>query len=288
MALGAGVVEAAGRGGLRRLVLTAGDGARVELYRHGAHVTSWVPAGGDERLFVSAHSEFRPGAAIRGGVPVIFPQFGPGPLPKHGFARTAEWEVADAGLGDDGTARARLVLRDDAATRAVWPAAFATELTVEVRGQSLAVSLGVHNPGARPLAFTAALHSYLRVSDLAAAAVEGLRGVRYRDQAAGGRDAVDDAHALHFAGEVARLYLAPPRALRLRDGAGARTLAIQADGFPDAVVWNPGADKAQALADLGGEEYRRMVCVEAAAAGEPVEVAPGARWTGAQRLTVGA
>ncbi|CAA9312844.1 MAG: Aldose 1-epimerase, partial [uncultured Gemmatimonadaceae bacterium] len=192
------VAESVGRGGLRRLVLTAADGARAEVYRHGAHVTSWVPAGGDERLFVSAHSEFRAGAAIRGGVPVIFPQFGPGALPRHGFARTADWEVVDAGVGEGGTARARLLLRDDAATRAVWPAAFTAELTVEVGGPSLAISLGVHNRGARPLAFTAALHSYLRVSDLAAAAVEGLRGARYRDQAAGGREAVDDAPALGF------------------------------------------------------------------------------------------
>src|SRR5688572_25010680 len=84
-----------GAGGLPKIVVEAPDGARAELYLHGAHVTSWRPAGaGGERLFLSAASEFRTDAAIRGGVPVIFPQFaGRGPLPKHGFARTAEWTL---------------------------------------------------------------------------------------------------------------------------------------------------------------------------------------------------
>ncbi|CAA9317002.1 MAG: hypothetical protein AVDCRST_MAG11-1811 [uncultured Gemmatimonadaceae bacterium] len=281
-----GAAESPGRGGLRRLVLTAADGARAEVYQHGAHVTSWVPAGGDEQLFVSSRSEYRAGAAIRGGVPVIFPQFGPGPLSRHGFARTAHWEVAAAGAGEGGSARATLALRDSPATRALWPAAFDAELTVEVGGRWLAITFGVRNTGTDPLRFTAALHSYLAVGDLAGAAVGGLRGVRYRDQAAGGRETVDDAPAVRFAGEVDRLYLAPPAELRLRDeGTPPRTVAIRGEGFPDAVVWNPGADKAHALPDLG-DEYRRMVCVEAAAAGDAVVVAPGARWRGTQRLTL--
>ena len=284
MSATAGVTEAA-HGGLRRLVLTAADGARAEVYQQGAHLTSWVPAGGGEQLFVSARSEYRAGAAIRGGVPVIFPQFGPGPLPRHGFARTALWQVASTGAAEGGAARATLVLRDSPATRALWPAAFAAELTVEVGGRWVAITLGVQNAGANPFRFTAALHTYFAVTDVAGAAVEGLHGARYRDQAAGGGEAVDGAAAVRFAGEVDRLYLAPPPELRLRDaGPPRRTVAIRAEGFPDAVVWNPGAEKARALADLG-DEYRRMVCVEAAAAGDAVVVAPGGRWRGTQRLT---
>jgi glucose-6-phosphate 1-epimerase len=278
-----------GRGGLAALRLRAGDGARAELYLHGAHVTSWAPAGAGEQLFLSARSAFEAGTAIRGGIPVIFPQFGPGPLPKHGFARTAAWELA--GSGDDaagGGAHATLALGDSPATRALWPAAFAAELRVEVAGRTLAVSLSVENRGAAPIAFTGALHSYFRVEDAARATVEGLSGVRYRDQAAGGGEAVDAADALAFTGEVDRVYIDPPADLRLRDGgaAGARALAIHAAGFPDAVVWNPWADKARQLPDLADAEYREMVCVEAAAAAEPVVVAPDGRWTGTQRVTL--
>ena len=82
-----------GNGNMPKMVLSTADGARAEIYLHGAHLTSWVPAGGSEALFLSPKAEFVQGSAIRGGVPVIFPQFSDlGPLPKHGFARTLDWE----------------------------------------------------------------------------------------------------------------------------------------------------------------------------------------------------
>ena len=68
-----------------KLTLPCGDSLRVAL--HGAHVLSWVSQG-RERLYLSPHSVMDAHAAIRGGVPVCFPQFNQrGPLPKHGFAR---------------------------------------------------------------------------------------------------------------------------------------------------------------------------------------------------------
>lgn len=277
-----------GRGEMDTLVLTAADGAHAELYLAGAHLTSWVPAGAAEQLFVSARSAYTPGTAIRGGVPVIFPQFGPGPIPRHGFARTSTWEVAAAGESPTGAARATLALRDSETTRRVWPFAFEAQLGVELLGQTITVSLGIGNPGPAPLTFTAALHTYVAVADIARATVEGLAGVPYRDQTRGNASVVDEAPGLTFEREVDRLYVRTPRELRLHDGRGpdARVVAIHADGFPDAVVWNPWAEKARALDDLADDEYQRFVCIEAAAAAEPVVVALGARWTGAQRLTL--
>src|SRR5258705_11634652 len=96
----------AGVGGLPLVKLRAADGATADVYLHGAHVTSWRPTPGDEeRLFLSARSEFRPGTAIRGGIPVIFPQFAAeGPLVRHGFARTSEWRLDDVPEVDTGEA----------------------------------------------------------------------------------------------------------------------------------------------------------------------------------------
>jgi glucose-6-phosphate 1-epimerase len=282
-------VRPAERHGLPALLLTADDGARAEVHLDGAHVASWVPAGGDEQLFMSERAVYRAGSSLRGGIPVIFPQFGPGPLPKHGFARTSRWEPgADAAAGS-GAARATLVLRDSDATRAVWPFPFELALTVEVGGRSLAVSLHVLNAGADAFAFTAALHSYLRVTEIDDVALHGLAGVRYRDQAADGRETVDDAPSLVVLGEVDRLYVSPPAELRLRDGRepGARTVTITTTGFPDVVVWNPGPVKARELGDLGEGDHHRMLCVEAAAAAVPVALPAGERWSGTQTLVAG-
>ena len=63
--------------------------AEATVYLQGAHLAEWKPAGQEPVLFLSARSQYVPGKAIRGGVPVIFPWFGPrhdGKAgPQHGF-----------------------------------------------------------------------------------------------------------------------------------------------------------------------------------------------------------
>ncbi|GJG85757.1 D-hexose-6-phosphate mutarotase [Gemmatimonadetes bacterium T265] len=282
------------------LVLTATDGAHATVLPYGAHVVGWTPApatpgGGDERLFVSARAEYRAGAAVRGGVPVIFPQFGdrvagPGPSIRHGFARTRPWRVVRAAHASDGTAEAVLALADadlDAETRARWPHPFRAELTVRVAGAALALTLEVENTGVAPLPFTAALHTYLRVGDAARARVRGLEAAAGSDTAAGGAPLAPAGAPLGFGGEVDHLYVHVPGPVTLDDPALGRATRVDQTGFRDVVVWNPGPVRGASLADLEPDGWRRFVCVEAAAAGEPVVVAPGGRWAGAQRLTSG-
>jgi glucose-6-phosphate 1-epimerase len=260
------------------LELDSADGARARICGHGAQLCSWTPARGGERLYLSGHAVFGPGAAIRGGVPVIFPQFaGEGPLPKHGFARTAAWRLESAQQGG-----ARFRLADTEATRALWPHAFEAELSVALEAQTLRVSLAVENRGGDAFSFTAALHTYLRVDDIAQVELLGLQGLRYRDTASGGREARETAGRLRIEGEVDRIYFDAPPLLELREPG--RRLRIESQGFADAVVWNPGAVKGAALADLDPDGYRRFVCVEAAAIGRPLQLAPGQRWTGTQTL----
>ena len=280
-----------GPGGLPAVELSLPNGARAMVCLHGAHVISYVPrAGADDALYLSPRSDFRPGVAIRGGVPVIFPQFSDrGPLPKHGFARTLEWELEDSWTDSMGeSAGVHLLLRDTPGTRGLWPHPF--ELLYTVTLSRSALDLGVHlaNKGEAALRFTGALHTYLRVADVRRTVVEGLQGVRYIEQTAGRTVEVDDDDAVAFPGEVDRIYLDVPRVLRVVDrtpGAG-RTIQVESKRFPDAVVWNPGPTKAASLADLGADEYPRLVCVEAACAARPVELEGGALWTGAQRLSV--
>ncbi|WP_293370450.1 D-hexose-6-phosphate mutarotase [Nevskia sp.] len=259
------------------------DGARMTVHRHGAHVTSWTPVDGRERLFLSGRSDYRPTAAIRGGIPVIFPQFAAeGPLPKHGFARTARWSQVDAAAVDGGAFVVRFRLVDDAATRALWPQAFAAELRVLFGGTRLAVSLSVLNSGDSAFAFTAALHSYLAVEAVDTVRVLGLDRLRYRDTAGGGVEHVESAEEVAIIGEVDRIYFDAPQELLMREPTG--DLRIQQSGFSDTVVWNPGPAKAALLADLDPGGWQRFLCIEAAAVGRPVRLQPGERWVGTQTL----
>ena len=262
-------------------VLPGGDSLRVLL--HGAQVVSWV-AGGRERLFLSSRSKFDGRAAIRGGVPVCFPQFNQrGPLPKHGFARNLLWQLTREPelLGEH--ARVSLRLTDSATTRALWPQGFEANLTLDLQPGQLQLSLAVTNTDAAPLAFTGALHTYLAVDDIAQVQLQGLQGQTEWD-------ALTDQHrpaasTLRFAGEFDRVYEAAPEPLRLQDGSSALWIA-QSASWAQTVVWNPGAEKGAALADMPPDGYQHMLCVEAAQVMQPITLAPGASWLGWQRLRV--
>lgn len=281
------IAIAPGAGDLPKLTLVAPDGARAEIYLYGAHVTSWVPAGGQERLFLSRKSAFRAGAPIRGGIPVVFPQFGGGgPLPLHGLVRLMPWELASADVVGKG-ATATLRVRDTEESRRQWPHSFEAELTVTIGGNKFEVTLAVTNTGAETFAFTSAFHTYLAIADLTSTCVKGLDGLRYRDAAAGGVEVQETSPQIDFTGEVNRIYFDAPVEAHMIEADRtrlARRTVIRKAGFNDTVVWNPAAAKSATMADLEPNDYERFVCVEAAIVGAPAHLAPGIRWEGTQTI----
>ena len=274
----------AGQAPARAIAARAADGARVEVHCNGAHVTSWRPAPGtNERLFLSAKSSLADGASIRGGIPVIFPQFSlEGPLPRHGFARNSRWTHDDTRYVD-GDAILSFSLTDSPATRAIWPASFRATLTARIGGQHLATTLTIENTGREPFHFAAALHTYLHVDDVQLTDIVGLNGSRYRVSSAPRTLVTDTEEVLRIRGEVDRVYVDAPDRLTVREPH--RQLVVATTNFPEVVVWNPGVEKAAALVDMepGGE--RRMLCVEAAVVQSPVTLDALQRWSGTQTLT---
>lgn len=266
------------------LSLAQGDAVRITL--QGAQVLSWV-SGGEERMFLSPQAAHDGKTAIRGGIPVCFPQFNQrGPLVKHGFARTMPW-VADAAqpLGADGV-QLTLRLSDTEATRAVWPHAFEATLTVQLRPGQLRVALAVHNRGPQVLPFTAALHSYLRVPHGAPAQLWGLQGIRYWDAAAPVPDTFCvQSGAVALGAEVDRVYPRAAGALELRSGDRPWLRIAQDSAWLQTVVWNPGPLLCATLGDMQADSWRHMLCVEAASIDEPVTIAPGQHWQAAQQFT---
>jgi glucose-6-phosphate 1-epimerase len=269
---------------VEKVEIVAADGARADAYPHGAHVTSWRPASGEERLFLSEKAVFEPGVAIRGGVPVIFPQFASlGPLPKHGFARIVDWEIVRAGRATSGRGEATFNLTSSPRTRAWWAHDFEATIVVTIGGMSITVALSVLNTDAAAFSFTAALHTYLLVDDVREVAISGLEGAPYRDAAGGNVDATQSVAELRPSGELDRIYFDLQRPIDVRDRT--RRTRLSMTGFRDAVIWNPGDKLAATLADLWPEGWIRMLCVEAAVIGAPVSLAPGERWTGQQTIT---
>lgn len=266
---------------------------------HGGHLLSWV-ADGAEQLYLSPRSAFDGERAIRGGVPVCFPQFNQrGPLPKHGFARHRRWALVepapkkaiDAAI-DAATVQLTLALHSDATTLALWPHEFRLQLSLRLAPRQLALDLHIDNLGSTPLSFMLALHSYLRIANLPDARLNGLDGYACWD-------ALADRHsqqqgALQFDAEFDRVFSAPtqqpqqapPTPLQLSDGA--RQLHItQSASLGQTVVWNPGAALCARLPDMPADGFAHMLCVEAAQIEPAVTLNPGCRWQGGQYLRLG-
>lgn len=262
--------------------LVSPDGAQAIVLLHGAHIVSWIPAGDEERLYLSPEAVAGPGQAVRGGIPVCFPQFAArGPLPRHGFARTLAWQWAE-GAERGGAAIGVLKLASSEATRALWPHDFEAELTLVVAGKQLDVELAVTNTGTSAFEFTTALHTYLRIDDLLKARLHGVHDLVYDDMVNDGERCHQEFDPIGFVGEIDRVYCEVKHPFELASALG--RLHIDQEGLPDTVVWNPGPDKAAELADLPDEDWQRFLCVEAAAIDTPVLLAPGAEWAGRQGL----
>ncbi len=270
------------------LRLTTGDRLLVAL--HGAHVLSWTTADGKEQLYLSPRAVFDGRSAIRGGVPLSFPQFNErGALPKHGFVRNLPWAVLpDLGDAPEGAARLRLQISDSEATRALWPKAFKLELILTLSVGRLDMQVVVNNTDAVPWDFALALHTYLAVDAIEGTALEGLGGLRYWDSV--GSPArwlthLQRAEALQFDGEVDRVYqgMDGTQLLKLQHAGGTLTMT-QSASFTELVVWNAGAHRCAAMSDMPTDGYRHMLCVEAARVDVPITLAPGARWDGWQQI----
>lgn len=235
-------------GQLPAVLLRAPDGAEAIVTLYGAHLVSWKGADGRERLFCSAKSVLDGSKAIRGGVPVIFPQFAEqGKGMRHGFARVSDWHLLDSGV-EDGEAIALFTLAEEDLkpeySRA-WRHSFSLALRVGIKGNTLAMNLEVRNTGEDPMPFAAALHTYYLVDDIAQVRVAGV-----------GPDEVS------IDGNFDKIYKDVGGEIEI--ATGSLTLQQRQPGFPDAVVWNPGAADAAALSDMADDEYKRFVCVEPA------------------------
>lgn len=256
------------------------DHGRIRVSEYGGQLLSWKSADGIQRLYTPKALALNPGRALRGGVPVCFPQFsGRGALPKHGLVRTKPWQLraqTDSAL--------ILAIEDDSETRAQWPYAFELIQTLVLSENGLSMALDFHNRSEQPLVFTAALHSYLRVDEVTECALQGLHGQDYEDAADGGLYKTQNG-PLRIHGEVDRVFADAPSRVHLAYANGAR-LCIEQGGFADTVVWCPGPNIAAGFNDMPAEDWQRMLCVEAAAAAAPVTVIADGHWQGWQRFTI--
>jgi glucose-6-phosphate 1-epimerase len=285
-----------------RLTLPSHDTVLIAL--HGAQALSWQTGDGRERLYLSPQAVMDGQAAIRGGVPLCFPQFNTrGALPKHGFVRNSAWHLVPGNVAEplvqphsatqgleaaQSQSEAQTLqlafnhrIGSQPSIDALWPHPFDLLFTVTLAPQSLHMALQVRNTGAQPMPFTVALHTYLAVQQLEQVRLQGLAGLKYWD-------ALADKHPVfagdwRYNGPFDAVFPAPPAPHVLRDQ-GAVLEITQSPNLGNTVVWNPGPALSQQLADMPDDGYQHMLCVEAAQIDTPLALAAGAEWLGWQQL----
>jgi len=253
--------------------------AHATISTYSGQVLSYRPKDQQhDLLFVSDKAYYEDGKAIKGGIPVCWPWFGPDPddqgRPAHGFVRNRQWSVSASESLADGSTRVVLSLTDNDATRAIWPHPFRLDIEITV-GDSLRVALLTHNSGDQSVTISQALHSYFQVGDISQIRVLGLDGTDYLDKVDGAARKTQ-AGPVTIDGEVDRIYTGVTGEQVIDDESLGRKVHITSRGCSTAVVWNPWADIAASMGDLDDDDYRKMICVETANAGpETVEIAAG-------------
>lgn len=266
-----------GPGGLPRYEIRT-PLAEAHIYLHGAHVAHFVPAGQAPLLFLSSQSQYRAGAPIRGGVPVIFPWFGPREgFPSHGFARKLAWAAESIQQQPGGEVVITLRLEPDQVTGPQAPGNWVLRHRITV-GSVLGMELDIENRGGAPFRCQEALHSYFLVQDIHAVRVHGLEGAQYYDALDQKRLKRQPGEPISFTGELDRTYINTQAACVIEDPGLKRRIFVEKSGSLSTVVWNPWIAKSRAMADFGDDEWPQMVCVETGnIADNTLEIAPGQR-----------
>ncbi|CAL5440466.1 unnamed protein product [Camellia sinensis] len=236
---------------------------------------------------------FKPPKAIRGGIPLCFPQFGShGPLEQHGFARNRFWSV-DPDPPPFATNRTNkafidLILKHSEEDAKTWPHRYEFRLRVTLGpGGDLMLTSRIRNTNTdgKSFTFTFAYNNYFSVSDISEVRIEGLETLDYLDNLQDRQRFTEQGDAITFESEVDKVYVSTPTKIAILDHEKKRTFVLRKDGLPDAVVWNPWDKKAKAIPDLGDDDYKHMLCVEAAAVEKPITLKPGEEWKGRQELS---
>ncbi|ORX93429.1 galactose mutarotase-like protein [Basidiobolus meristosporus CBS 931.73] len=277
-----------------QIILTHPEGATTTISLYGATVTSWKVKD-VERLFVSQKAILNGTKAIRGGIPLVFPNFGkaeaPNPasgLPQHGFARVTRWQWLGTVVGAEDEVKVRFGLNDvqiGPDFRSIWPFAFELVYTVTLKVDTLETTLTVKNTESaeskKSFDFTTLLHTYFQVPDVTKASVSGLHGYKYTDKVQG-VEASEERSTIQVDSEVDSVYKnVTSLEIKLDDGNG-KALLIKKNNLDDTVVWNPWIEKANGMADFGDDEYKNMICVECGTVVNPVKLNPGEVWEGGQ------
>lgn len=239
--------------------------AKASFALQGAHLLSWKPAGEEEALWLSNNTPFKTGVALRGGVPICWPWFGPAAqqgLPAHGFARNQSWTLKAHNEDESGVVLT-FELQNNEETLKLWPHEFTLLARFKV-GKTCEIELEAHGE----FETTSALHTYFNVGDISKVKVSGF-GDRYIDKVLNAEEGTLTDGVQTFPDRTDRVYLNPEACSVIHDDALARNIDVIHGHHSNVVGWNPGPALSVSMGDMPDDGYKTFVCVETACVTAP-------------------
>jgi len=260
--------------GLEYVRLANANGDTSDIYLFGGVVTSYI-TGGQDYIAVRPDAKMDGSKPISGGLSHCWPQFGPGAIQQHGFARNVNWTVKS--MTDTAV---ELEMAPSDYTKEIWDKEFLCTFTVTLEDDKLSTKMNVDNKGEDSFDFQAALHSYFTVSALENFSIAGsFKGKEFLNKMVGeGEMQTEEREEITIAEEYDRVYMGVNDPV-LKDTGISKTLTIaNTAGYEDTVLWNPFGEE--------GMGYNNFVCVESVKF-DPVTLDGGASWTGDMSLSAG-
>lgn len=236
----------------------------------GAQVLSFKQKkSGKDLLWLSKGNTYQPSKAIRGGIPLCFPWFGPAHMktgPSHGFARNKVWQCTNIFVHED-SHLLQFKLRYDDQTLTLWPFKFELVMTIQC-GELLRIDFELVNLDAHPFLFTFAWHSYFK-TQISTTAIHGLQELEYIDQLKD-QTQKQEQNILQVDQEIDRIY-------PITKG----KFCIQSEDISNiyistntqsAVVWNPWIEKSKTLLDIVTDDWKNFICLENGQVGKAGQV----------------
>jgi glucose-6-phosphate 1-epimerase len=258
--------------GLEYIKLVAPNGASSEVYLYGGVVTSYQDADGTDFIAVRPDAKMDGSKPISGGLSHCWPQFGPGAIQQHGFARNVNWSVRE--MTDT---LVELEMKPDDYTKAIWDKEFVCTFTVDLAEDQLKTKLLVENKGEDAFDFQAALHSYFTVSSLDKLEIAGsFAGKEFLNKMVGeGEMQTEDREVITIGEEYDRVYKGVKDPVLKDAGTGKSLAVLNTAGWEDTVLWNPYGNE--------GMGYNSFVCVESVKF-DPVTLEAASSWVGEMAL----
>ncbi len=239
--------------------------AEANICLYGAHITSYKPRNSKDILWMSPDTPFEEGKAIRGGIPVCFPWFGPhktdSGMPQHGFGRLMYWNMAETAVLPQGETLVRLKLSSSDQTKAYWPYDFDAEMNIVI-GNELKLTLKVINTCDNQFDYSCALHTYYKLSAIEEMTIDGLEGTRFHIHLQPG-DYIQETPKMEIHQAETRHYHDTEATCIINDPGFARKIRVAKSGSKITTVWNPWKEACSTIGDLPNDAYNYFVCIEA-------------------------